>query len=138
MDLEAKKAIVRKMRNALDVSDVFCTRILKNQRGSVLVGLTASLPDGTTLEEAEIATLILGERVDQLALDRAQADGLIGAKERTWASAMTKDQYHLLLNDRLAGGNGAENAPPKLAVLAGPPKEADTEDGALVAALEGL
>jgi hypothetical protein len=103
MDLEAKKAIVRKMRNALGVTDVFCTRILKTQQGSVLVGLTASLPDGTSVEEAEVATLILGERVDQLAFKRALANSLVTAKERTFAASVVKDNYHLLIDEVMQG-----------------------------------
>ena len=101
MDLEAKRAMVRRIRSGLSVTEIFCTRILKTNRGSVLVGLTASLDDPSSIEEGEIAALILGEKVDQLALDRALAGSIITAKERTYASALTRDNYHLLIDERL-------------------------------------
>jgi len=102
MDLEAKRAMVRRIREGLKVTEVFCTRIVKTRQGSVLVGLTASLDDPCSLEESEIATLVLGEKVDQLALDRALAGSVITANERSRASHATKSNYNIIIDDRLS------------------------------------
>ena len=95
------KTFVRGVRAKISVTDLFCTRILKVKHGSVLVGLTADLGDGATVEEAEVAALILGERVDQLAYDRALATSLISERERGNASQLTRDNYSLLVQERL-------------------------------------
>ena len=101
MDLEAKKAIVRRIRRELDVTEVFCTRILKGSQGSVLVGLTSTLDKGTSLEEAEVATLLLGLKVDQLAYDRAVSDGVISSREYGFATQQTKINYQHMISKAL-------------------------------------
>lgn len=132
MDLAAKKAVVRRVRDSIGVSEVFCTRILKTRAGSVLVGLTASVDENASMDESEIATLILGERVDQLALDRALASSLITAKERTFASSIVKDNYHLLIDERLQRisrkGDDSKETPPVVLVGADKPPTAEGAD----------
>jgi hypothetical protein len=126
MDLEAKRAMVRRIRAGLSVTEIFCTRILKTKDGSVLVGLTASLDDPSAMEEGEIATLILGERVDQLALERAMAAGLISDKQRAWGSDLTKNNYHLLLDEHMQKVSGTVTAP---LVLTGTEDDSNVADG---------
>lgn len=95
------KQFVQDVRAKINVRDIFCTRILKVRGGSVLVGLTADLEGGATLEEADVATLILGDRVDQRAYDRALATSLISARQREEASQLTRNNYTLLIQERL-------------------------------------
>lgn len=116
MDLEAKKAVVQRMRSSLGVTEVFCTRILKGNNGSVLVGLTATLDKGTNMEEARVATLLLGNEVEQLAYDRAASSSVISEKQHRFMSAKTRANYNMLLDQ---------------AVVKVEPLEADmnTEDG---------
>ena len=101
MDLEAKKAFIRRVRDMLKTNEVFCTKIVKGPRGeSVLVGLTASL-DGLSVDEARVATLLLGAEVDQLAFDRAAAGSVISAKDHRKASQATKANYSKLIDEAL-------------------------------------
>jgi hypothetical protein len=112
MDLEAKKAIVRRIRGGLKVTEVFCTRILKGTHGSVLVGLTTTLDHDMPLAEAEIAALLLGQRVDQLAYDRAVSDGVISSRDYEFASNQTKINYNHKIGVRLEKLDAkAEKAP---------------------------
>jgi len=117
MDLDAKKAIIRKMRSKLAVGEVFCTRIVKGSNGSVLVGLTATIDANATPEEAALATLLLGSEVDQLAYDRAIAGSVITVKDHTVASQKTKANYTKLLAealDRLEKAQASGTGVPKL------------------------
>lgn len=98
MDLEAKKAVVQRMRRSLGVTEVFCTRILKGNNGSVLVGLTATLDKDTNMEEARVATLLLGNEVEQLAYDRAASSSVISEKQHRFMSAKTRANYNMLLD----------------------------------------
>jgi len=100
MDLKAKKAIVRKIRRGLRVTEVTCTRSVKSYNGSVLVGMTA-ITDEATLEESSLAALILGAEVDQTAYDRAMAGSVISSKEHGTASQVTRNNYSLLLDELL-------------------------------------
>ena len=101
MDMDAKKAIVRRIRDNLKHNEVFCTKIVKGPKGeSVLVGLTASV-DGLSPEEAEIATLVLGQEVDQLAYDRAAAGSVITSGDHAIRSKKTKANYSMLINEAL-------------------------------------
>jgi len=101
MDLEAKKAVVRRIRENLKVTEVFCTRILKGSHGSVLVGLTTTLDHDMSMGEAEIAALVLGQKVDQLAYDRAVSDGVISSRDYEFASNQTKINYNHKIGERL-------------------------------------
>lgn len=101
MDLEAKKAVLRRIRNGLKVTEVFCTRIVKGNHGSVLVGLTATLDKEASVEDGKIAALLLGAEVDQLAYDRAAAGSVISEKQHGVASRLTKNNYSGLVNDAL-------------------------------------
>lgn len=101
MDLETKKAVIRRMRRDLKVTEVFCTRILKGNNGSVLVGMTATLDQNASLEEAAVATLLLGAEVDQLAYDRAASTSVITEKQHQVASQKTKANYSMLVSEAL-------------------------------------
>jgi hypothetical protein len=101
MDLEAKKAFVRRVRAGIKVGEVFCTKIVKGPKGeSVLVGLTADLGN-LSITEAEVATLVLGARVDQVAFDRAAAGSVISSGEHAVRSRKTKANYSMLLDEAL-------------------------------------
>lgn len=103
MDLEEKRALVRKATRNLRLTEVQCTRVVKGE-GSVFVGLTATFKDEPTIKEAEIAALFLGQRVDQLAYDRAVSDGVISSDEYELASHQTKVNYNHKINERLDRG----------------------------------
>lgn len=103
MDLEAKKAVVRRVRRNLEVTEVFCTRILKGNHGSVLVGLTATLDKNATVDEAKVATLLLGAQVDQIAYERALAGSVISERDYKVASRKTRTNYSRLVDGVLSG-----------------------------------
>jgi hypothetical protein len=103
MDVEEKRAFVRRVTRSLQVVEVQCTKVVKGD-GSVFVGLTATFEGEGSLKEAEVATLLLGQRVDQLAYDRAVSGGVITADEYDLASRQTKANYNYKINERLGGG----------------------------------
>jgi hypothetical protein len=103
MDVEEKREVLRKVTRNLRFTEVQCTRVVKGD-GSVFVGLTATFNDDPTLKEAEIAALFLGQRVDQLAYDRAVSDGVISGEEHELASRQTKINYNHKINERLDRG----------------------------------
>jgi hypothetical protein len=102
MDLDAKKAVIRRIKKNLTFTEVFCTRIVKESGGgSVLVGLTATLPADATMDDAHVATLVLGAEVDQLAYDRCLAGRGCSARQHDVATTVIKSNYTKMISEAL-------------------------------------
>lgn len=101
MDMEAKKATVRRIKKGLEITEISCTRVVKGSHGSTFVGLTAAMDSSTSLLEAEAAVLVLGARVDQLTYDRALAGRVISSEDHEFASRHTRANYHTMMSEAL-------------------------------------
>ena len=129
MSNEEMKAVLRGVRNKMQITKVVCTRSVKGKFGDSYVGFSAAWDtvqddagggadlisaqggdvqvavhtSGMTLKEARLAALVLGMQADIAAHDHAMAGGNITQDQRNAAVRAIKHNYSKLMMDELGG-----------------------------------
>ncbi len=129
MSTEEMKAVLREVRNKMQITKVVCTRSVKGKFGDSYVGFSAAWDtvqddagggadlisaqgddvqvamhtSGMTLKEARLAALVLGMQADIAAHDHAMAGGNITQDQRNAAVRAIKHNYSKLMMDELGG-----------------------------------
>ena len=116
------KKLAAKVKKNLQVTKVTCTRSIKGRGGEVFVGFSAAYEstqddslrgvDSTmeedsdsfmTLEEAKMASLVLGAQVDKAAVQRANAGGVLSNEEAATAIQAIDKNYATLIFKTFSG-----------------------------------
>lgn len=125
MDKNEFKAMVQDLKSRLRITKVTVTRSVKGRNGDSFVGFSAEFEStqddssqgldsvhgepsrsGISLKEAQIATFILGMKVDAAAFEKAAAGSTITLQECNLAKSASHANYNLLIAQCLKDGKG--------------------------------